>query len=203
MSGTKDDLPRIPRGYLKVAQLKHKGDWQPAPRAMRNLMENVAQNHGVDVALKTETASCSARTSSISNSSTQANEFAFDAEELESLRFNLTNGGLLFADASCGREAFDKGFRKFAEALLPGKKLEPVPADDLLFSKDLERRSVDGTKHPSPSRPQRIDPQSNAASGRRQNRWPMGAALQQIRHRLRPGTPPIPPTAAAMTQTPR
>src|SRR5262249_8182390 len=34
----------IPRGYLKVAQLRHDGDWQPAPRAMRNLMAHLQDN---------------------------------------------------------------------------------------------------------------------------------------------------------------
>ena len=37
---------RIPRGYLKVVQLRHEGDWQPAPRAMRNLMDEI--QHGLD-----------------------------------------------------------------------------------------------------------------------------------------------------------
>ena len=144
VAGTKDDPPRIPRGYLKVAQLKHKGDWQPAPRAMRNVMEHVAQNYGVDVALKTETRELfSENIVDFKFVYMQGrNEFAFDAEELQSLRFNLTNGGLLFADASCGREGFDKGFRKLAEALFPGKKLEPVPADDLLYSKELTGEAI-------------------------------------------------------------
>src|SRR5205823_4177924 len=37
---TKTDLPddrddrHVPRGFLKVGQIKHEGDWQPAPRAM-------------------------------------------------------------------------------------------------------------------------------------------------------------------------
>ena len=36
-----DENRTVPRGYLKVAQLRHEGDWQPAPRAMPNLMHHL------------------------------------------------------------------------------------------------------------------------------------------------------------------
>src|SRR5262249_50062148 len=58
------------------------------------------------------------------------------------LRFNLQNGGLLFADACCGQEAFDKAFRAFVAKLLPGHKLEQVPFTDPLFSKELNGEAL-------------------------------------------------------------
>ena len=45
---------RLPRGYVKVAQIRHRGDWQPAPKAMRNLMDHLHKVAGLDVVLKTE-----------------------------------------------------------------------------------------------------------------------------------------------------
>jgi len=42
------------RGYLKVAQLRHEGDWQPAPNAMRNLMADLRKANHMNVALQTE-----------------------------------------------------------------------------------------------------------------------------------------------------
>src|SRR5207302_8704775 len=51
---TKNDRRTVPRGFLKAAQLKHAGDWQPAPRAMRNLLAHLHKLAGLDVALKTE-----------------------------------------------------------------------------------------------------------------------------------------------------
>jgi hypothetical protein len=135
----KADLPNIPRGTLKVAQLKHGGDWQPAPRAMRNLMEHVHRFAGLDVALKTEIRSI--HDEELVNFKFVymhgRSAFAFDAADLKSLRFNFENGGLLFADACCGSEAFDKSFRAFARTLFPGAKLEPVPLDDILYSHEL------------------------------------------------------------------
>src|SRR5262249_30276456 len=50
----------------------------------------------------------------------------YSTEELKHLRFNLENGGLLFADACCGSKAIDRAFRPFVPRLLPGQKLEKV-----------------------------------------------------------------------------
>src|SRR5205085_3324294 len=44
----------IRRGFLKVAQLRHEGDWQPAPNAMRNLMDHLRKTAGLDVLLETK-----------------------------------------------------------------------------------------------------------------------------------------------------
>src|SRR5262249_45974467 len=41
----------IKRGFLQVAQLRHQGDWRPAPRAMSNLLSE-ARKVGLDVMLK-------------------------------------------------------------------------------------------------------------------------------------------------------
>ncbi len=139
VAGGKDDPRVIPRGYMKVAQIKHRGDWQPAPRAMRNLMDHLRKYAALDVVLKTEEIP-------IYNESIVdfkfvymhgRRDFQFETEDLKSLKFNLENGGLLFADACCGKEAFDKSFRTFAKQLFPKEALVQVPHDDVLFSKNL------------------------------------------------------------------
>jgi hypothetical protein len=136
---TKGDNRTIPRGFLKAAQLKHGGDWQPAPKAMRNLLSHLHKLAGLDVALKTEALP-------IYHESLMdfkflylhgRGEFRYPDEQLKNLRFDLKTGGLLLADACCGSPAFDKAFRQFAQQLFPDQKLEQVPANDLLFGKDL------------------------------------------------------------------
>lgn len=129
----------IPRGYLKVAQLRHDGDWQPAPKAMQTLMSNLREKAKLDVALQTEPM--------------RPNHpdlvdfkflymhgraaFSFSPEEIKNLRMNLETGGLILADACCGKPAFDSAFREFAKQLFPDKRLEPVPLTDELYSKEL------------------------------------------------------------------
>jgi hypothetical protein len=136
----------IPRGFFKIGQLKHNGDnWQPAPRAMHNLLDYLNKHKGLDVSLKTEELSIDSE-AVIDYKFIYLHgrsKFDFEAERLKKLRFNLENGGLLFADACCGKPAFDKSFRKFAAELFPGRKLEEVPLDDELFSAQLNGVKLD------------------------------------------------------------
>ncbi|MCI0738142.1 MAG: DUF4159 domain-containing protein [Gemmataceae bacterium] len=139
VASNRDDAGKMPRGYLKVAQLKHGGDWQPAPKAMRNLMDHMRKFAGMDVVLKTEEIQAFNR--GIVDFKFiymhGRREFSMAAGDLDPLRFNLENGGLLFADAACGKEVFDKSFRRFVAQLFPNEKLVPVPAEDELYSKEL------------------------------------------------------------------
>src|SRR5262249_52930976 len=122
LTTAKEESERIPRGYLRVAQLRHDGDWHPAPQAMHDLSRHLRKHAGLDVALQKKEIAAGdpdlvqyrflymhGRTA-----------FTFSAKETENLRNNLETGGLLFADACCGRPAFDKAFRGFAKKLFPG-----------------------------------------------------------------------------------
>jgi hypothetical protein len=139
VASNKIDPARIPRGFLKVAQLKIPGDSPPAPRAMRNLLEHLQEYAGVDVAFNTEQRFIGDKAvldfKFVYMHGRKA--FAYDDEDLSLLRFSLHNGGLLFADACCGKEAFDQSFRKFVGMLLPGQKLEMVPLNDELYGTEL------------------------------------------------------------------
>lgn len=137
---------RIKRGFVKVAQLRHEGDWRPAPRAMSNLMAE-ARKAGLDVMLKP-------RAMFPSDDAVRSHRFLYmhgrgefksSREDLKALRFRLTAGGLLLADACCGDLVFDKSFRQFIKELFPdGKlKLEPVPTNDKLYSKALNGVAID------------------------------------------------------------
>jgi hypothetical protein len=143
----RDDPASAPvkRGYLKVAQLRHEGDWRPAPKAMRNLMAE-ARKIGLDVVLATDP---------VFPSDEKVKDyyffymhgrarFSYDPGDLQHLRFRLKYGGTLFADACCGSAAFDQSFRKFVAALWKeeGLKLEPIPADDELYSKELNGQAI-------------------------------------------------------------
>ena len=137
----------IPRGYLKVAQIKHKGYWRPAPNAMSNLMDHVSKYAGLRVALKTDLKAVNdeelLRYKFLYMHGKAA--FSFAPEDLERLRFNLENGALLFADACCGSPEFDKSFRAFAKELFPKAELQRVPEDDVVFSKRLSGVDLDAT----------------------------------------------------------
>jgi hypothetical protein len=132
----KKEAPK--RGALRIAKLMHAGDWNLAPQAIPNLMDALHKPpFKFDVVV------------------TQKDLFprdpnliyypliyihgrgalSFPKEDLEALRRHLEpGGGTLFADAACGSPAFDAAFRRFAAALLPDHKLEPIPRDDELYT---------------------------------------------------------------------
>ncbi len=155
----RDDVkgPRARRGYLEVGQLAHDGDWHPAPRAMRFLMEECRKS-GLDVLLSTAQVRLSNNADIVEQPNAPKKEieeirffylhgrrdFNPSQEAIKKLRFNLESGGTLFADACCGSRAFDESFRKFMEQLWADKKLklEPIPPGDELFSKELNGREI-------------------------------------------------------------
>jgi hypothetical protein len=135
---------QIPRGYLKVAQLRHGGDWQPAPNAMRNLMNHVHKTAQIDVAMQTKP--IYATDPDLMNFKFLymhgRGNFTLTPEAVRNLRMDLETGGLLFADACCGKKAFDASFRDLVGQLFPDKKLEPVPLSDDLYSQDLNGTAI-------------------------------------------------------------
>jgi hypothetical protein len=146
-----DDKPgdKGKRGFLKVAQLRHEGDWQPAPKAMRNLMAEVRKD-GLDVELPTRPVSpaSDAVKDYFFLYMHGRNDFKFDAKDLKNLRFRLENGGMLLADSCCGAKAFDEAFHKFIETLFADKKLklEPISLGDELYGAALNGQAIEKVK---------------------------------------------------------
>ena len=138
VADSRDDR-HVPRGFLKVAQLKHEGDWQPAPRAMPNLMRYVRNEHKLDVTLQKEDLPVSSPDIFLFKFLYMHGRKSFDipAANLENLRADLKTGGLLLADACCGKAEFDRSFRAFAAKLFPDNRLEPISPDDPFFGADM------------------------------------------------------------------
>jgi hypothetical protein len=134
----------IPRGCLKVAQLRHDGDWHPAPNAMRNLMDHLRKIAQLDVALQTKP--IYAQDADLVDFKFLymhgRASFALSPEAVKNLRMQLEMGGLLFADACCGKQAFDTSFRDLVSQLFADKKLEPIPLTDDLYGKDLNGSAI-------------------------------------------------------------
>lgn len=139
-----------PRGSLKVAQIRHGRNWQPAPHAMTNLMLALRSVGLKNVVPETEEMT-------LGNPDLLdfkflymhgRDEFSFAREDLGKLRFNLESGGVLLADACCGSKRFDESFRKFMadlwqdSKLTPTPRLEPIPLDDELFSRKLNGEAI-------------------------------------------------------------
>lgn len=149
------EFDNIERGLLQIAQIRHEGSWNAAPRALRRLL--LALN---------DTASMSASTKATDLVMSDVNIFQypivymhgrnkFSATEADrqQLRKYLERGGVLFADSCCGARPFDKSFREFVDSLYRDKKLERIPVEHELFSekhgrdiRKLKRRMSEGAE---------------------------------------------------------
>jgi hypothetical protein len=132
------------RGYFKVAQLQSNED-PPAPRAMRNLMDET-NKVGLDVILETKSfPPVSEKLKGYWFFYMHGREkFHYSDGELRNLKFRLENGGTLLADACCGSKEFDRSFREMVDQLWPKKdlKLEPIPSNDELYSAELNGKAI-------------------------------------------------------------
>ena len=127
------------RGALRIAKLRHAGDWNVAPLAVPNLMDALRKPPlSFDVVINHK---------ELFPSDPNLIYYpliyvhgraalSFTREDLDALRRHLEpGGGTLFADAACGSPAFDAAFRRFVAELFPGNpQLVPIPRDDELYS---------------------------------------------------------------------
>jgi len=127
-----------------VGQVVHGGDWDPDPSAVANLLKAVNSNSAVNVRFVRK------RIDPMSTDifgvpflyMTGHHDFAFSEQELLNLRVYLLEGGFLLADACCGRNDFDRAFRREIGRILPNHTLEAVPRDDALYDTPYNVKDV-------------------------------------------------------------
>lgn len=141
-SSKESDAP--PKGFLQPVQVRVPGESAPAPAAMRNLMTHIRETTRVDVTLRTKDLNAN-------NPDLFGYKFLYmhgrkafttTDDDADNLKANLQSGGLLLADACCGRPEFDKSFREMVRKMFPDSKLEPIPADDDLYSAKLNGTKI-------------------------------------------------------------
>jgi hypothetical protein len=142
-----DKQKEVPRNAVRVAQLKYGPDWEPAPNAMRILLDYMDQETRIR-------ADRNKAAIEVDNRDIRQfpflymhgnKRFAFKKDQLEDLRFNLERKRyLLFADACCGSAAFDESFRAFMKQLFPDKNLEKIPVEkEPLYSEEVNGEKID------------------------------------------------------------
>lgn len=129
----------VRRGLLQVAQLRHTGGWDTAPKAARNLL--LALNRTVGLTASTRPEALLPGNPDLKNYSLVVmhgrHGFRMSSEEISNLRRYLLNGRVLFADACCGARPFDTSFREFARQLFPEGKLKRIDPDHEMFTTEI------------------------------------------------------------------
>jgi hypothetical protein len=135
------------RDDFVFAQLKHGGDWNPDPSAVHNLLKHARDHSTLEVKFKREDVELKdpkAATYPLLYI-TGHHEFQWTQEEVGRLQRYLKAGGMLLADACCGRLAFDVAFRREIARVLPQSKLERLPPDHPLYHCHYDIKTVDYT----------------------------------------------------------
>lgn len=136
-----------PKGFIKPAQLLL-GEPPPAQNAMRNLMSHLRTAARIDAVLDKQ---------SISPADDELFKYKFvyahgrkrfelKDEEITNLKANLQAGGLLLADACCGKPEFDTAFRAMVKKLFPEHPLQVIEQNDEIYSAKLNGTAITTVK---------------------------------------------------------
>jgi len=124
------------RGAVVLAQVKYAGDWLTDRHSLDNLMRYLSER--ADVTVGSEKAVVTLKDPDLYKYPliymTGHYNFHLDITERQALKNYLSRGGALFAEACCGRKAFDESFRELMRQIFPENPLEVLPPDHPIFS---------------------------------------------------------------------
>lgn len=148
------------RDQLVIAQVVHDGDWDTQPSSLASLLKHLAENSTVNVQFKKENVdlrSIDAFAHPILYM-TGHEDFKLTDEEVRNLQRYLSAGGVLVANACCGRKGFNDAFRREVARVLPDQKLTPVPFEHPIYKSVFPIQKVEYTPlvlhdHPGLDRP--------------------------------------------------
>ncbi|QNN23232.1 DUF4159 domain-containing protein [Planctomycetales bacterium ZRK34] len=157
-----------------VGQMVHKGDWNPDPVGLRNLLDYVSTNTALKISFENEPVqpTLDVLTKHPFVYMTGHDDFVWTDAEVAAIRQWLSNGGFLFVDACCGRQKFDAAFRReIAKVLEPaGVQLGRLPLKHPLYSCENKVTSVqmtDAARLKNPGQDQSLPKLEGAAMGGR------------------------------------
>ena len=143
------DQAAVPGGAkrVEIAQLIHQGDWDPNPSALQRLQKYLVENSTIKVEFRRATVDPA--DSAIFNFPmlymVGHREFVFSEKQVSTLRQYLLNGGVLVAEACCGRREFDLAFRREIKRVLPDYRMAGLPTDHPLYQVDFKIGQVELT----------------------------------------------------------
>jgi len=126
-------------------QIVHTGDWEPSPSAAMNLLKFLGKHSTMEVQFKRVPVDLRKVREAFRYPflyMTGHEDFRFDDNEVRVLRGYLASGGVLLADACCGRGAFDAAFRREIKKVLPKNELKKLSLNHPIYSSLTPVRKV-------------------------------------------------------------
>lgn len=136
VKSVREDRDPSTRGRIYIANLRHPGGCNAAPRALVNLMESAAQElklrtgaepHEVNI---TDEALFDYPLVFVQGRSA----FRLTDAERKQLRKFVERGGVIFANSICASKSFTESFRREMASIFPDKPLAPIPLSDPLLT---------------------------------------------------------------------
>ena len=133
---------------FRIGQVVHGGQWNPDPAGLSSLLDAVSASTSLKVSFATQPLRLDSKalTTLPFLYITGHGDFRLSDREVAALRAYLAAGGFLFADACCGRQAFDAAFRREMARVLPRHGLQRLPARHRLYSIHHRIRTVSHTQ---------------------------------------------------------
>ena len=128
-----------PRDAWRIGQVQHNGDWNPRPFAMPRLLADIVQRFGEAVVSRPVPVRLVEKDLAGFDLLYMTGHYTFhlsDAER-EALKSHLERGGFLFAEACCGRAAFDKALRDLMKQMFPDAPLAELPQDHPIYKSKI------------------------------------------------------------------
>ncbi len=124
-----------PGDALRLAQIVYDGDWHPDPQALVKFAEYLRDNLHMDVVTRYKPVRLTDADLRVCPILYMTGHYHFElsARERTALAAHLRRGGFLFADACCGREAFDAAFRALVKQMFPEAELRKLPPDHPIY----------------------------------------------------------------------
>ncbi len=138
------DADKKSAGKFRVGQVIHAGPWKTRSAAFPMLLNQLNKETGTQVSFDLKDVPLT--DASIFEMPfmylTGTTDFSLSEPERANLRKFLMNGGVLFVEAGEGRASFDQAFRQEIAQILPGKKLEALPANHPIFQQPKNLATV-------------------------------------------------------------
>jgi len=132
---------------FRVAQIRHQGDWNPDPAALSTLLDTIGAATNVKISFDRKDMNLTDPNIASYPFLYMTGHYTFKLSdaEVQVLRRYLLNGGFLFADACCGRQAFNVAFRRELKRALPEHDLQLIPANHPIYRQPAPITSVQYT----------------------------------------------------------
>ena len=128
-----------PRDAWRIGQVQHDGDWNPRPYAMPRLLEDLVERFGEAVVSRPVPVHLTEKDLAGFDLVYMTGHYTFHLSDAErdALKAHLERGGFMFAEACCGRAAFDKAFRDLMKQMFPDAPMTELPPDHPIYKGNI------------------------------------------------------------------